>query len=58
MYNSVQDYPIKNVQIYQFANGKYFVSFDANKVHETFSGSREEVLSKLALRVQRILRIR
>ena len=56
---TTEDYPIKNTQIYQFANGKYFVSFDtADRTHEVFHGTREEILPKMALRVKCLLHIR
>ena len=52
-------YPIKNTQVYQFKDGTYFVSFDTiHGTHEVFSGTRAEILPKLALRVQRVLHIR
>ena len=53
-----QNYPIKNTRVYQFPDGTYCVSFDANNLHHEFRGTREEILPQMVLRVKRILHVR
>lgn len=58
MSNTKSYYPINNTQVYVFSDGTYHVSFDANKVHYVFRGTREDVLQQLVHRVRRIWHVR
>lgn len=49
---------IKNTQVYKFKDNTYIVSFDANKFHHVFRGTREQIVPQIALRVKRILHVR
>jgi hypothetical protein len=58
MYKKNENYPIKNTQVYQFPDGTYHVSFDANNFHYAFRGERADVLQQVVHRVKRILHVR
>ncbi len=49
---------IKNTQVYKLKDNTYVVSFDANKFHHVFRGTREQIVPQMALRVKRVLHVR
>ena len=48
---------VHNVQVYKFSDGTYHVSFDSSNGHETFSGSKQQVVQAMTQSVRRIMKM-